>query len=95
MRYLESFGFPKERIDELEEKLPDVMLNAFNEAYKLVSANITFLNDLGVKNTADIFFNFYELFLLDHSNFKAIFEKYDKEDLSEKLAKNVAIVEYL
>ena len=71
------------------------MLNAFNEAYKLVSANITYLNDLGVKNTSDIFFNYYELFLLDHSNFRAIFDKYDKEDLVEKLAKNVAIVEYL
>ena len=95
MRYLESLGFPKEKLDELEGKLPSYMLNAFNEAYKLVSANVTFLNDLGVKNTQDIFFKFYELFLLDHSNFKAIFEKYDKEDLIEKLAKNVAIVEYL
>lgn len=95
MRYLESLGFSSDRLDELEGNLPDVMLNAFNESSRLVTANIKYLNDLGVKNTQDIFFSFYELFLLDHSNFRAIFEKYDKDDLIEKLAKNVAIVEYL
>ena len=34
-------------------------------------------------------------FLLDYSNFTGIFNKYDREDLIEKLDKNVAIVEYL
>ena len=43
----------------------------------------------------EIFTNYYELFLLDHSNFVNIFNKYDREDLIEKLAKNVAIIEYL
>ena len=95
MKYLESLGFPSDKIEELASNLPDVMLNAFNDSSRLVTANIKYLNDLGVKNTQDIFFGFYELFLLDHSNFRAIFEKYEKDDLIEKLAKNVAIVEYL
>ena len=51
--------------------------------------------DLGVKNIHDIFFHYYELFLMDYSNFTSIFNKYDREDLIEKLAKNIAIIEYL
>ena len=57
------------------------------EQKKLVTENISYLKDLGVTNYQDIFLKFYEMFLMDNSNFIAIFSKYEKEDLIEKLKK--------
>ena len=62
---------------------------------KLISANIKYLMDLGVKNYREIFLEYYDLFLLDSSNFMGIFNKYDRDDLVDKLEKNIAIIEYL
>ena len=95
MRFLESLGFSKEEIAKFKDSVADVMLETLDGNKKLVKANLQYLIDLGVKNVHDIFFNYYELFLLDYSNFKGIFNKYYREDLIEKLEKNVAIVEYL
>ena len=95
MKYLEKFGFTKEEIQAFQNSVADVMLEALEKNKKLVKANIEYLQELGVKNIQDLFSQYYELFLIDHSNFEEIFNKYDREDLVEKLAKNVAIVEYL
>ena len=95
MKFLEKLHFTKEEIDEFENTTADVMLDTLANSRKLVLANGNYLLDLGVKNFKEIFQNYYELFLLDHSNFVNIFNKYDRDDLVEKLAKNVAIVEYL
>ncbi len=95
MKFLEKLHFTKEEIDEFENTTADVMLDTLANSRKLVLANGNYLLDLGVKNFKEIFQNYYELFLLDHSNFVDIFNKYDRDDLIEKLAKNVAIVEYL
>ena len=35
------------------------------------------------------------MILIDDSNFREIFEKYDRDDLIDKIAKNIHIVEYL
>lgn len=95
MNFLKKLGFSKEEIEEFENSTADVMLEALNASKKLVQANFQFLEGLGVKNAHDIFFEYYELFLMDHSYFMAIFNKYDQEDLVEKLEKNIAIIEYL
>ncbi len=95
MRFLETVGFNKEEIKNFNNSVADVMLETLTKNKKLVKANIQYLIDLGVKNVHDIFFQYYELFLMDYSNFTEIFNKYDREDLIEKLAKNVAIIEYL
>jgi len=95
MKFLEKLGFQKEEVQKFEDSTADVMLETLNQNRKLVTSNLKFLIDLGVKNVTEIFSSYYEIFLMDHSNFVAIFNKYDKEDLIEKLAKNVAIIEYL
>ncbi len=95
MKYLEKLGFTKEEIQTFQNSVADVMLETLAKNKRLVKANLEYLQEIGVKNMKDIFFQYYELFLIDHSNFEDIFNKYDREDLVEKLAKNVAIVEYL
>lgn len=95
MRFLSDLGFDKDEIKNFKDNTADVMLEMLENNKKLVKTNIQYLMDLGVKNIHDIFFHYYELFLMDYSNFTSIFNKYDREDLIEKLAKNIAIIEYL
>ncbi len=95
MKFLEKLGFSKDEIQTFCDSVADVMLETLEKNKKLVKANIEYLEELEVKNIHEIFFQYYELFLMDHSNFEEIFNKYDREDLVEKLEKNVAIVEYL
>ena len=61
----------------------------------VVNANIKYLKDLGVENYEEVFKNYYPIFLMDPSNFQAIYNKYDIIDLIDKIKKNVAIIEYL
>ncbi len=95
MKYLEKYGFTEEDRKKFCDSVADVMLESLEKNKKLVKANIEYLQELGVRNIKEIFFEYYELFLLDHSNFEGIFNQYDREDLVEKLAKNIAIIEYL
>ena len=51
--------------------------------------------EMGVHNFKEIFVKFYDMFLMDNSNFMNVFNKYDREDLVEKLERNADIVEFL
>ena len=95
MKFLEKYGFSKDEISNFVDTTSTVVVDALENTQKLVKSNADYLNDLGVRNFKEIFQKYYELFLLDHSNFVEIFNKYDRDDLVEKLAKNVAIIEYL
>ncbi len=95
MKFLEKYGFSNDEITHFIDTTADVVVDALENTQKLVKSNADYLSDLGVRNFKEIFQNYYELFLLDHSNFVGIFNKYDRDDLVEKLAKNVAIIEYL
>ena len=90
--YLEKYDFD---VTELSKKIPYAMLKALNNNKKLVSINMEYLIKLGVSNYKEIFEAYYELFLMDPSNFEEIFIKYDQEDLVSKLEKNIGILEYL
>ena len=48
-----------------------------------------------ILNYQEVFLEYYDMFLLDHSNFVEIFAKYEPEDLIEKIKKNIKVVEYL
>ena len=95
MNYLEELGFTPDMIAEVLDNTPDKLISLLESQKKLVTENINYLKNLGVKNYQEVFIRFYDMFLLDSSNFKDIFEKYDPEDLITKLEKNVNIVEYL
>ena len=95
MKFLEKLNFSKDAIAEIEDNTPEKLLELIKVQKRLVAENITFLKDLGVTNYQEIFIRYYDMFLMDNSNFKDIFSKYEKEDLITKLSKNINIVEYL
>ena len=93
--FLAKKAFSEAEIDEVSKNMSVAMAKALNDNKRLVGINLDYLVKIGVNNYKDIFKSYYELFLLDHSSFEDIFNKYDQDDLVEKLAKNVAIIEYL
>lgn len=95
MKFLEKYDFNKEDIADFLNNSPKKLIDAIKENRKLVSENLGYLKDLGVTNYQAIFLEYYDMFLMDHSNFVEIFSKYEPEDLIEKLNKNIKIVEYL
>jgi len=95
MKFLEKLNFSKDEIAEILENTPEKLLELIIAQKKLVSENISFLKELGVTNYQEIFIRYYDMFLMDNSNFKDVFNKYEKEDLIAKLKKNINIVEYL
>ena len=95
MKFLEKYDFNKEDIADFLNNSPKKMIDSIKDNKKLVSENINYLKELGVTNYQAIFLEYYEMFLMDHSNFVDVFSKYEPEDLIEKLNKNIKIVEYL
>ena len=95
MKFLEQFEFNKEEIASFLNNSPKKIIDAIKENKKLVSENINYLKELGVTNYQAIFLEYYDMFLMDHSNFVEIFSKYEPSDLVEKLSKNIKIIEYL
>lgn len=95
MKFLDKMGFTKEEIEEVLNNTPELMINKLKEQQKLVSANLTYLKELGVTNYKRVFINYYDMFLMDNSNFVNIFNQYDRDDLIDKIQKNITVVEYL
>lgn len=95
MKFLEKYNFNKEEIADFLNNSPKKLIDAIKKNKKLVCANIDYLKGLGVTNYQQIFLEYYDMFLMDHSNFVEVFSKYEPEDLIEKLNKNIRIVEYL
>ncbi len=95
MKFLEKFGFQKKDIEALKENSTSALIKELEANKKLVSKNLEYLSNVGVKNLSEIFINYHDMFLMDNSNFVEIFNKYDPQSLIEKLAKDVRIMEYL
>lgn len=95
MKFLEKYDFNKEEIADFLNNSPKRLIDAIKNNKKLVCENIDYLRELGVTNYQEIFLEYYDMFLIDHSNFVDIFAKYEADDLIEKLKKNIRIVEYL
>ena len=95
MNYLEKIGFTSDDINMVKNTNSKVIFNLLIEQKKVVNANILYLKNLGVKNYKEIFIKYSDFFLMDNSNFIEVFDKYDQEDLVEKLNNNVDIFAYL
>ena len=95
MKFLEKYGFNKEEIADFLNNSPKKLIDAIKDNKKLVSENIDYLKNLGVTNYQEIFLEYYDMFLMDHSNFVECFSKYETEDLIAKLKENIKIIEYL
>ena len=94
MEFLDKY-FDNDTIMYLNDNVPKVILEELEKEQKLVSKNISFLKDLGVSNIDNIFKNYYDMFLMDNSNFVEIFNKYDTKDLVAKLEKSIEIFDFL
>ena len=95
MNFLENCNITNKEIKELEENIPGMIKKSLLTNKELVEANLKYINDLGVTNLFNIFKEYYDMFLMDNSNFIEIFNKYEETDLIDKLQKNIAIIEYL
>ena len=95
MKYLEDLGFTKDEIKILSNNASELLCDAVKENKKLITVNINYLKDLGVENYRDIFVEYYEIFLNEPSTFRAIFDKYEKESLIEKLKEDIRVIEFL
>ena len=95
MKFLEKYGFEKKDIEALKENSTSTLIKELEAHKKLVSKNLEYLNSIGVTNLSEIFINYHDMFLMDNSNFEAIFNQYEPDTLVEKLAKDVRIMEYL
>ncbi len=95
MKFLDKMGFTKEEIEEITNNTPELILEKIKEHQKLVLANLTYLKELGVTNYKRVFINYYDMFLMDNSNFVNIFNQYDRDDLIDKIQKNITVIEYL
>ena len=81
--------------NETLNNIPEALKGDLENNKELVNTNINFLKDLGINNYEEIFKIYYPLFLMDASNFANIFNKYDRNDLLEKINKNITIIEHL
>ena len=95
MKFLEKYDFTQEDIDELIDTTPKKIMNGIKKSQDLVESNLSYLKDLGIKTYVDIFLNFPDLFFMDHSNFKEMLDKYEKDSLVEKLNANFRLIEFL
>ena len=69
MKFLEKYGFNKEDIANFLNNSPKKFIDAIKDNKKLVQNIIEYLKDLGVENYQRIFLEYYDMFLIDHSNF--------------------------
>ncbi len=95
MDFLIKLDFPLEKVKSFEKNIPDKLYALILENERLVGTNVKFLKDLGITNYVEIFMNFFEIFLLDHSTFQDKINKYEVQDLIIRLEKNVNLFEIL
>lgn len=95
MEFLNELGFNQEEIKVIDERLPQLVKDLVERDQDVVIENIKFLKEFGVKNWKEVVTRYIEMLLMGEANFQKIFLKYDKEDLIEKIAKNVAVIEFL
>lgn len=93
--YLKDLNLTDDQIDEIVNNNLKIILEKLKTKQKLITININFLEDLGITNTKDIFVKYTELFLLEPSIFKNKFLQYNKDDLINRLSKNIDIVTLL
>ncbi|MFI3260587.1 MAG: hypothetical protein R3Y13_02620 [bacterium] len=95
MDYLEKVGFLENDIKHLNENIPPLIHKSLVLQSKLVLVNIQYLKSQGIENYKDLFKRFYEVFLMDYTDFKNIFEKYDRDELIEFLKNDINLLEFL
>ena len=95
MKFLIDLGFDPKMVSDIENNMPQNIKTKIIDYQTIVIDNINYLKKIGVTNYIDAFNGYYDMFLIDSTNFQEIFDKYDREDLVEKLKNNLSIIEHL
>lgn len=95
MDYLSNYGYSSDEINRIVENIPPLIKSALFLNQSVVCSNLEYLIKLGIKNYKEVFNTYYDMFLMDPTKFYEVFNKYDQDDLIDKLEKNVGIIEYL
>ena len=95
MKFLLKYNFTEEEIRTFSDDIPPLLLEHIFNSYQLVSKNMDTLKEMGIQNYKPIFLKYYDMFLMDNSNFIAIFNRYERADLVEKIEKNFEVIEFL
>ena len=74
MKFLLDYDFSDKEIQELSANIPPLLVESIFNSYRLVSKNLDSLKELGIQNSKEIFTKFYDMFLMDNSNFMNIFK---------------------
>ena len=91
MDYLKNYGLTDEDIMTINDTVSDEVYSDLTFFKGLVSNNIDFLRDFGVSNYAQVIVKYPEIFLRDLSSLKNVLEKFDRDDLIEKVANNPTV----
>lgn len=92
MEYLYNFGLDSTDIEILKENVTEDIYSDLSLMENMVIENIIFLRDLGVTNYSQVIVKYPEIFLRDAESFRNVFSKFDKEDLIQKVSRNVAVI---
>lgn len=93
--YLKESDFTEDDVVIMESKLNKDILDQLVTFPELVLTNYYYLKDIGINNIKEVFMNHAQMFILNPDKFKAIFTKYDKQDLIRCIEKNAAVIEQL
>lgn len=91
LEYLYSIGLDANDVETLKSNTDDNTYSDLTLFEPLVSLNIKYMKDFGIKNYTDVLIKYPSIFLRDSESFQNIFSKFDKEDLIQKVAKNPAV----
>lgn len=95
MNYLIDLGFTQEEVNHLQNNVNEDIAQMIKTFPRVIAVNYQYLNNLGISNIKEVFTNHAKMFLINPDRFKAIFAKYDQDDLIRCIEKNAAVVEKL
>ena len=93
MDYLSNYGYSSDEINCIVENIPSLIKSALILNQSVVCSNLEYLIKLGIKNYKEVFNTYYDMFLMDPTKFYEVFNKYDQDDLIDKLEKNDNFIE--
>lgn len=91
LTYLYDFGLNSRDLDSLKENVDERTFSELTLFEGLVKENLQFMKDFGLNNYIQVVVKYPEIFLRDAESFKNIFSKFDRDDLLQKVEKNVAV----
>lgn len=94
-KYLFDFDLTNDEITIMESKISRDVWEMIVSFPQIVIDNYNYLKNLGIGNIKEVFMGHPQMFVMNPDKFKAIFAKYDQNDLIRCLEKNAAVIEKL